>query len=141
MRPSYIVLIDDDAEDIEFMKLAIHGLLPNAECQVFLYPDEAWKTISSMNANELPDHIFIDINMPGFTGDRLLKKIRKKSDLNEVKISLYSTSIPEEVSEALRAEGADFVFQKPTRIKDYLDTLKPILLVDRTLINAAKDIA
>lgn len=61
----------------------------------------------------LPDYVFIDINMPGITGDMIinvLRRLEKQKEFDKIIITLYSTSMPHTVAEALKIDGANFVF-------------------------------
>jgi CheY-like chemotaxis protein len=123
-----VIIIDDDQDDLEIMKQAIRNVDPDIFCLSFIYPEEALKIILSTEYVVAPDHIFIDINMPGLTGDKCLKVIRESRKHDHIPITLYSTSMPDTVAEALRSTGADHVFEKPVRLKTYKEILSGILL-------------
>lgn len=78
----------------------------------------------------LPDFVFIDINMPGITGDKCLKALRREKEFENMVIALYSTSMPETVADALKSAGANFVFEKPVRLKGYVEILTRIIVSD-----------
>ena len=122
-----VIIIDDDQDDLDMMKQAIKSVDPELLCISFIYAEEALRLLLSKELVVLPDFIFIDINMPGITGDKCLKALRIRAEFNEIAITLYSTSMPEPVAEALKTAGADFVFEKPVRLKTYSEILKKIL--------------
>jgi CheY-like chemotaxis protein len=122
-----VIIIDDDQDDLDIMKQAIQNVDPNIFCLSFIYPEEALKIILSSDFVVTPDHIFIDINMPGLPGDKCLKAIRASKKHDHIPITLYSTSMPDTVAEALMSTGADHVFEKPVRLKTYKEILSNIL--------------
>jgi CheY-like chemotaxis protein len=122
-----VILIDDDQEDLDIMKEAIEVVDSTLRCMSFVYPQEALRVLLSNELAVPPDFVFIDINMPGMTGDKCLKALRNQKEFNDVVITLYSTSMPETVAEALKSAGANFVFEKPVRLKTYTEILKSIM--------------
>jgi len=123
-----VIIIDDDQDDLDIMKEAIHRVDASLLCIDFIYAEEALRVLLSKQLVVRPDFIFIDINMPGMTGDKCLKILRSDIEFDDSEITLYSTSMPDTVAEALKASGANFVFEKPVRLKGYSDILQSILL-------------
>ena len=121
--PKTIIVIDDDQDDLDIMKQALHSVDPSLLCLSFIYPEEAVRLLTSKELTVLPDYIFIDINMPGLSGDKALKALRARKEFDNIVITLYSTSMPDTVAEALKSSGANHVFEKPVRLKAYSDIL------------------
>lgn len=67
-----VVLIDDGHDDLEIVKEVILSVQPNSYCISFTCPIEAIKVVSE-ELVVVPDYFFIDINMPGMTGDKCLR--------------------------------------------------------------------
>jgi CheY-like chemotaxis protein len=122
-----VAIIDDDQDDLEIMEQVINGLDIKIQCILYMYPQEAVDNLLRASEIQLPGYIFIDINMPGLTGDKCLQILRADSAFDDVQIIMYSTSMPGKTAQHLRAAGANFVFEKPVRIKDYTDILSTIL--------------
>ena len=121
-----VVLIDDDQDDLEVVKETLKTIDKSLLCISFNYPKEAVRVVTK-ELVLVPDYIFIDINMPGMTGDVVLKELRKVSELDHTVITMLSTSMPYTISEALKNDGANFVFQKPNRMEDYRKVISGIL--------------
>jgi DNA-binding NtrC family response regulator len=122
-----VVLIDDDPDDLDLMKEAISMVDPRLECVSYVYPEEAMRALLTRQ-DVIPGYIFIDINMPRMSGDKCLEALRKQSHFDPVVISLYSTSMPPAVTEALKIAGASHTFEKPVRMSTYVDILKRIVM-------------
>jgi CheY-like chemotaxis protein len=128
MNKTHVAVIDDDQDDLEIMEQVISGLDADIECSLYMYPQEAVEKLVNSSLSDRPNYIFIDINMPGLTGDKCLEIFRGRPDFADVQIIMYSTSMPGKTAQHLRAAGANFVFEKPVRMKDYADILGSILL-------------
>ena len=121
-----IILIDDDPDDLFLLKESIGKIDPTLLCISFIYAEEAVELLSR-ELLVLPEYIFIDINMPKKTGTECLVDLRKNGELKNVPIIMCSTSMPETVSRNLLSLGANFTFQKPFTVNEYLITLRKIL--------------
>lgn len=121
-----VVLIDDDPDDLDLMKEAISIVDPKLKCVSFLHPEEAMRSLLA-SQDVLPGFIFIDINMPRMSGHKCLEALRKQKHFDPVVISLYSTSMPPAVTEALKIAGASHTFEKPVRMSTYVDILTKIV--------------
>ncbi|MEO7694747.1 MAG: response regulator, partial [Chryseolinea sp.] len=119
------ILIDDDADDLEILKDIISMIDESIVCLSFIYPEQAIIAIS--NGIIAPDFLFIDINMPKMNGDKVLKHIRKDHGFDHTVITMFSTSMPENVAKALAESGANFTYQKPARFEDYNKILTTVL--------------
>ena len=122
-----VIIIDDDADDLEIMGETLRQIDPAIVCISFVFPEEAIKLFKD-GLIFCPDFIFVDINMPKITGMECLIELRKIPYLKEIPITIYSTSMRESIAKELIARGATFTMQKPSRIEDYLTILEAIIL-------------
>jgi CheY-like chemotaxis protein len=113
--PKTAILIDDDQDDLEFLEEAIKQVDNSVQCITYLFCDEALNWIST-ESSVVPHYIFIDMNMPRLDGYTCLKELRKNPDLNNVTITMFSTSMPMLVAKTLKESGADFTFQKTPQV-------------------------
>jgi CheY-like chemotaxis protein len=120
--PFCLILADDDEDDRLFFKEAIEDLKINARLVMM---NDGTQLMNYLNNNDvvMPKMIFLDINMPGKNGIRVLQEIRKSEKLKNLEVAMYSTSLsPNDIKKAFDG-GADVYIKKPN---DY-DTLKKIL--------------
>jgi len=110
-----VILIDDDQDDLDLMKETIKDIDSSILCISFVYPEEALRVVAK-ELTFIPNYIFIDINMPIITGDKLLREFRQVTSLNNSVITMFSTSMPQTVSQALIESGASHTFEKPSSI-------------------------
>lgn len=126
MRRTVVVLIDDDQDDLDILQESIQAVDNSILCLSFAYPEEAVQAVTSKKLST-PDFVFIDINMPGLSGDKVLQEFRNNSNLDNTVITMLSTSMPLRVSESLKEKGANFTFEKPNKIEDYRSLIASIL--------------
>ncbi|HET9487511.1 MAG TPA: response regulator, partial [Chryseosolibacter sp.] len=74
-----ILNVDDDAEDIEIFCEAVREIDASIICLTAKSAEEAMQILNS--DIELPEYIFLDINMPKVDGNACLKEIKKDGRL------------------------------------------------------------
>lgn len=126
MKRKTVFVIDDDPDDLQFMRDALNRVDSSILYVGFLYPEEAIELLTKELA-VMPDYIFIDMNMPKMTGEDCLFRLRKDNKFSTTPIVLYSTSMPKEVSENLLKAGANYTFGKPNTENGYQVVLESII--------------
>ncbi len=112
------MLADDDADDRFFFEKAIGTIFPHTEIS-FVTDGEKLFTFLEEHLNELPDVIFLDLNMPRKNGTECLRHIRANRNYDEIAIVIYTTlsnELMEEnntVGDNLYEEGAHYYIRKP----------------------------
>lgn len=122
-RVMRILFIDDDNEDFEMFCEASHVINPEIKC-IFMHNGAAGLRYLR-EATDLPDYIFLDINMPIMGGIECLKQIRQNPKWNSIRVIIFSTAINPKID--YKQLGADQVLVKPTRYEDLLALLKSVL--------------
>jgi len=83
-------IVDDDADDREFFQIAldIAGFPYNLTAV-----ESAVKALEILpELKDLPDYIFLDLNMPLVSGKEFLKILRESSAFSHVPVIIFSTS-------------------------------------------------
>ena len=83
-----IVLIDDDLEEIEFMKMALERAYNGSTCVSFNECEDALAELAA--ALDVPDYIFIDVNMVKMTGEECLVALRQIERLRSMERCLWT---------------------------------------------------
>ncbi|MFT3910882.1 MAG: response regulator [Ferruginibacter sp.] len=85
---------------------------------------ESWK----QEGEQLPDIMFIDINLPPKSGWDILHATRQHHLFNSIPVIMFSTSSNDIDIERAKHEGALFLFTKPDRFQDLKACLEIIYL-------------
>jgi CheY-like chemotaxis protein len=109
----HILLIDDDEDDKELFIQAFKDVAPESVVSTATSCDELVENIDSLNNNELPDIIFLDLNMPKMDGFECLDLLKSINPLNNIPVFIYSTSVNPVHIEITYQKGASRFFQKP----------------------------
>jgi CheY-like chemotaxis protein len=91
--PRFIYMADDDSDDREFFADALLEIDPDVILRQAPDGMHIIDELLALSTSELPDYIFLDINMPGKSGLECLAEIRSlEGSLKEVSIVMLSTS-------------------------------------------------
>jgi DNA-binding NtrC family response regulator len=118
-----ILLIDDDADELEVFSEALRSVDKNIQCSHAKDLAEALEFLSYSS----PAYIFIDYNMPKINGLDVVSEIKKIEKLAKSKIILYSNYISEEMNRKAISLGAYKCVKKPSMINVLIKNLKDIL--------------
>jgi CheY-like chemotaxis protein len=81
---------------------------------------------------DLPDVLFLDLNMPRKNGFQCLREIRQNRNLRLLKTIIFSTSNEPEVIELLFKNGADHYVKKPTEFNELKKVIEDVLKIIQT---------
>lgn len=116
------MLADDDEDDRYFFAQAITELSPSVNLATTSDGSELIHSLEN-NAADLPDLIFLDLNMPRKNGFECLEALKQNARLRNIPVIIYSTSANPVQIEDTYARGANLYIQKPdsySRIKHIL---------------------
>jgi CheY-like chemotaxis protein len=113
-----IFVVDDDEDDLLFIKAALMNNIPNGTVSCFIHGRHLLNELTRENA-PLPSFIIMDLNMPIMNGKDALKQIRTNKALHHIPVVIFSTSNdPNERSQCM-ASGANNYFCKPSSLNIY----------------------
>lgn len=121
---NYVILIvDDDAEDSEFIKSALSTKLPTNSVETFANGRELFARLSEPH-RPVPHLIVLDIVMPLMDGFEVLAQLRKDAALSRIPVVVWSDSMYAGRTISL---GAIEQYEKPTTYAQYEDIADKIL--------------
>ena len=121
-----LILVDNNKDDLQFMKEAISSVDPHIQSLSFIYADEAMKALHH-DLIVKPDAIFININMPAKSGLKCFLELRNNETFHDVPIIVYAPKITSEILESLSTSGATLTFEKPNTIRGWKETMSEML--------------
>ena len=117
-----ILLADDDIDDCAFFKKAVEGF-PISTYFTAVHDGEQLMKRLTNETNELPDVLFLDLNMPRKSGFECLEEIKLNKKLKQLPVIIFSTSFEQAVVNLLYKNGAQYFIRKPS---DFLQFKKII---------------
>jgi len=107
-----LLLADDDMDDIVFFKEALEEL-PFASKLTTVNDGVELMQFLTGELIEVPDMLFLDLNMPRKTGYECLSEIKSDDRLKHLPVIIISTSFEHDIARSLYKNGADFYLCKP----------------------------
>ena len=108
----HVLLADDDEDDRELLREAIELVKVDIALHNFANGDTLMQHLSQCN-DDIPDLIFLDLNMPRKNGIECLVEIRTQKKFTDTVIAIYSTSAVEEDIDSTFHAGANIYIRKP----------------------------
>ena len=121
-----VLIIDDDDDDRSLFSDALCEVSSSVQCLSVSDGHEGLGLLRNRN-NDLPDLIFLDLNMPRLNGKQCLEEIKKLPELAHIPVIMYSTTKRVEDVEETRKLGASYFLTKPAMFKDICNAIKMLL--------------
>ena len=126
----FILLIEDDENDIELTRLALkkNQITENIVVQsngrrALQYLNEVGNTRSYADK---PSLILLDINMPEIDGIEVLKEIKQSAMLKDIPVVMLSSSDERRDISRSYNFGANSFVQKPVAFEEFVEAVKQI---------------
>jgi CheY-like chemotaxis protein len=125
MTPRNCILIDDDRDDQEIFVAAVQDVNPQVKVSV---NDNAERMLNELRETaNLPDLIFLDINMPKMDGFEFMLNMQRDIRLRKVRVVFYTTTNRPEQIEKANALGATGFITKTNSYAELCDALQKYL--------------
>jgi CheY-like chemotaxis protein len=125
-NPTSILVAEDDDDDYVFFSMAVEEV----EIAVALSRAEDGEILMRMLQEQIPDILFLDLQMPLKSGQECLREIRQDRRYDQLPIIIYSSfSDPDNIEQCFR-EAANLYSIKPDSLRGLVDVIKRVLSVD-----------
>jgi CheY-like chemotaxis protein len=122
-----VLLIDDDRDDADLFKEALFEI--NSAIVFEHYEDsKAGLKLLLEKQTDLPDLIFLDINMPIVSGWQCLTEFKKTEHLKHIPVILFTTSSQTKEKEIADELGAEGFITKPNEYKALKELLSSVVI-------------
>jgi len=125
MKYQHILIVDDDPEDIEIFSEAVLSL--NKDITITSSTDALLALENLKNKADLPDIIFLDLQMPRLTGKDFLEKLNEDSALQNIPVVVLSGQSDVIIKDLYQKIGARNYICKPNSYKELVEELREIL--------------
>src|SRR5438874_13541995 len=85
-----LLIIDDDPDDAGLLCAAVYKVNKEYHCNIASNGNEALQLLK--DAIVTPDLIFMDLNLPLMNGKECLTELKKRPELKNIPVIVYSTS-------------------------------------------------
>lgn len=123
--PVTFLIVDDDIDDRDFFCEALREIDSTSVCLTAENGEDALMKLRK-GSNNLPDFIFMDLNMPRMDGKQCLAELKRDTGLRTIPVIIYTTSSSPEDKDEVYALGASYFLTKPA---SYQKLLKDIVFV------------
>jgi CheY-like chemotaxis protein len=111
MNVRSILLVDDDADDQYVFVDALNSVYPNINVSTAIDGIDALEKLAAKK--DLPELIFLDLNMPRMNGKTFLKEIKSSHVLNDIPVIVYSTSSnPADIAETKELGARELITKR-----------------------------
>lgn len=124
--PYKVFFIDDDEDEFFLFQQAIAELKIDVDVR---YINNCSEMLELLKNGDIPDLLFLDLNMPIISGRECVKKIREKLK-DKLSIIIYSTSKYQPDVDETHRDGANLYVIKPNSFNGLMQTLKAVFSID-----------
>ena len=107
-----LLLADDDMDDRLFFQDAVEDLFSTTTLSTVSDGAELMEFLTN-NRDQLPDVLFLDLNMPRKSGSECLLEIKSTESLKLLPVVIFSTSMDIDMVNKLYEMGAHYYIRKP----------------------------
>lgn len=125
--PLHILLIEDDPDDVDLLQAAFADCCINANFNVVMQGDKVLSHL--ITAEQLPDIIVLDLNLPKVQGKQILTAIKATDELKHLPVIILTTSSAQSDKDCSIAAGAIDYLIKPVTLEGYYEIVKRIVEV------------
>ncbi|MBF4517895.1 response regulator [Flavobacterium sp. ANB] len=108
-----LLLADDDEDDCAFFREALDDLLLPVSLATVNDGVELMDFLRNNVSDNLPDILFLDLNMPRKNGVECLTEIKQAADLRDLPVIIFSTSLDMTIVDQMYEKGAIYYIRKP----------------------------
>jgi CheY-like chemotaxis protein len=135
-----ILLADDDIDDCIFFKEALEGFIISTDLTTVNDGEELMQLLTD-EKGELPNILFLDLNMPRKNGFECLAEIKQNKKLKDLPVVIFSTSFEQEVVNLLYKNGAQYFIRKPSVFLQFKEIILHalLLILDESISHSTKE--
>ncbi|PAM96658.1 response regulator [Flavobacterium sp. IR1] len=108
-----LLLADDDEDDCDFFKEALDELLLPISLVMVNDGVQLMEFLFECSTENLPDVLFLDLNMPRKNGFECLTEIKQIEKLQHLPVIIFSTSLDMNIVDLMYEKGAVYYIRKP----------------------------
>lgn len=111
-KTRHILLADDDKDDQLLFKESLEELSLSTHVEIVQNGEQLMRLLND-EKQQLPDILFLDLNMPRKNGFICLSEIKRTERLKRLPVIIFTTSYEPEIVNLLYKKGAQYYIRKP----------------------------
>jgi CheY-like chemotaxis protein len=116
------MLVEDDTDDQHLFSYCMQKICRDYKCIIANNGKEALDMLTEIA--ELPDIIFMDINMPVVDGYSCLKRVKENMKFSSIPVIVFSTAHKEFAEDTALKLGACKFIQKPLELDNFCKVIE-----------------
>ncbi len=124
--PIKVLMVEDDPGDVELMREALKDAKLSVQVDVVEDGVLAMEYLNARSKADLPDVIFLDLNLPRKDGRQVLSDVKKSEKLREIPIVVLTTSKADEDIHMSYGLGANCYITKPVDFEQFEKVVRSI---------------
>jgi CheY-like chemotaxis protein len=122
----HIILADDDEDDCMLFEDALNEF-PLPIRLTIVHNGEQVMELLVKKSEQLPDLLFLDLNMHRKNGFECLAEIKQSEKLKQLPVIILSTSLEKDVINLLYKNGAQYYIRKPNEFSQLKKAIHQVL--------------
>ena len=131
LNTTNIFLADDDEDDQFMFREALKEIRLPTRLVTAHDGEQLMSALRTLDGN-LPDVLFLDLNMPRKNGFQCLLEIKEDKKLRELRTIIFTTTSEPAVIQQLFKNGADHYVRKPTEFNELKKIIERVLKIVET---------
>ena len=124
LKPVKILLVEDDPGDQKLIKRSLLDQKVSNELSIVESGEKALTYLSQCRANDKPDLILLDLNMPGMGGKKFLRRLKADDELDTIPVVILTTSDSEQdILESYKLQAAGYI-KKPVSLQGFQGVIR-----------------
>jgi CheY-like chemotaxis protein len=124
-----VMIVDDEPASIKLFQEALKEINIKSDCQTASDGKDAFEKLKSKK-EDLPELVFLDLNMPRMNGREFLAKFKKEKTYKHIPVIIWTTSSAQKDIDETTALGASYYLIKPNRFEDLCNQIKLVMEID-----------
>lgn len=128
-----LLLADDDEDDCDFFKEALEELRIPFSLKTVNDGVQLMEFLRNVPAENIPDILFLDLNMPRKNGTECLSEIKQNPKLQYLPVIIFSTSLDTNIVNIMYEGGAAYYIRKPgdyTKLKKVIENALVLISIN-----------
>ena len=138
VRPISIYVVDDDPGHARLIEKKLRRIGVGNTVEIFRSGAEILERVKSDKEHRQPILVLLDLNMPGISGQRVLKILKNDEHTKHIPVFVLTTSDDQADAHECYSLGCDAFLTKPMKFEEFAENLRLMGLTFQIVTPAAE---